>query len=79
MKVIWGMLRKPDGSASIGRVCALFTFILWVFVSLFLVLTNRTWAHYDTLTIAAIGFLLVQLCNKTVDSKLISVKVGDDK
>lgn len=77
MMRLLNMLKKDATAFSIGRVCSLIAFLLWVGVTVFLVALNRTWNHYDTLTIASIGFLLVQLCNKAVESRLISVKVGD--
>lgn len=74
MKSFWLMLKKDNGAASMGKCCSVFGFILWVLITIFLVLMNRSWQHYDTLTIATFSFLLVQLCNKVIDSKLFSVK-----
>lgn len=72
------MLKRKD-CLSIGRVCALFTWIVWLSITEYLVVMDKIWAHYDTLTIASFVFLLVQVCNKYVDSKLFSVKEGEQK
>lgn len=77
MRKLLAMLKKDDNAFSLGRLLSLIAFVLWVCVTVFLVAFNRTWGHYDTLTIACLGFLLVQLCNKCVESRLLSVKVGE--
>lgn len=74
MKSLINMLKKDENAFSIGRVCALIGFVLWVFVTLYLVLFGKGWIHYDSLCICSFSFLLVQLCNKALESKLFSVK-----
>lgn len=76
MRAFINMLKKDENAFSIGRVCALIGFFLWVGVTVFLVALGRTWGHYDTLTMGVFSFLLVQLCNKVLESRLFSVKAG---
>lgn len=78
MKSLINMLKKDETAFSIGRVCSIISFLLWVGVTVFLVALNRSWIHYDTLTIGAFSFLLIQLCNKAIESRLFSVKAGDN-
>lgn len=79
MRSLLNMLKKNEYAFSIGRVCALIGFLLWVFVTLWLVLLGKGWIHYDTLCVCSFSFLLIQLCNKALESKLFSVKqVIDD-
>ena len=74
MRKLLNMLKKNDNCISLGRLLAVIAFFLWVGVTVFSVALNRYWQGYETLTIASIVFLLVQLANKTVESKLFSVK-----
>ena len=74
MRKILNMLKKDDTAFSMGRLLSVIAFMLWVAVTVFSVVTNRYWQGYETLTVASIIFLLVQLANKTVESKLFSVK-----
>ena len=61
MRSLLNMLKKDETAFSIGRVCALLGFLLWMGVTLFLVILNRSWIHYDTLCICSFSFLLIQL------------------
>lgn len=79
MRQFLKIMQNDNLAFSLGRVLSVVAFVVWVGVTLFLVALNRTWAHYDTLTIANIGFLLIVLANKTVESKLFNVKIGEDK
>ena len=74
MRKLLNMLKKDDTAFSMGRLLSVIAFMLWVAVTVFSVALNRYWQGYETLTIASIVFLLVQLCNKAVESKLFSVK-----
>lgn len=74
MRKLLNMLKKDDTAFSMGRLLSVIAFMLWVGVTVFSVALNRYWQGYETLTIASIIFLLVQLANKTVESKLFSVK-----
>ena len=68
------MLKNQAGRFSVGRVCAVATFCLWVFTWLYTLLLGKTYAHFDTVTIAMLIMLFVIIMSKTVDSKFISVK-----
>lgn len=74
MKSLINMLKKDETAFSIGRVCSIASFVLWAVITIYLVLLNRTWMHYDSLCICSFSFLLIQLCNKAVESKLFTVK-----
>ena len=74
MRKLLNMLKKDDTAFSMGRLLSVIAFMLWVGVTVFSVALNRYWQGYETLTVASIIFLLVQLANKTVESKLFSVK-----
>ncbi len=71
------MIQREDGCLSLGRMCAFATFVLWFAATVYLIVRGLYWTHYETLTIAAIGNLLVQLANKTVESRLF--KVSNDR
>lgn len=68
------MLKNQAGRFSVGRVCAVVTFCLWIFTWLYTLLLNKTYAHFDTVTIAMLIMLFVIIMSKTVDSKFISIK-----
>lgn len=76
MRRLLNMLKKNDTAYSLGRLLAVIAFFLWFFITVASFTLNRYWQGYETLTIASIAFLLIQLCNKTVESKLL--KVGGD-
>ena len=71
------MLKNQAGRLSIGRVCSVITFCLWVFTWMYTLFMKQSYAHFDTVTIAMLVMFFVVLMSKTVDSKLLSIKVGD--
>ena len=71
------MLRKQDGRYSIGRVCTVITFCLWIFTWLYTLLLGKTYSHMEIVSIVCEVNFFVVLMSKTVDSRLISVK-GDE-
>lgn len=59
---------------SLTRTMAVLSFLLFAMVSLYLILTGKTWQHYETFAgVTAGGGLLTQLANKAVNSKYNSV------
>ena len=74
MRKLLNMLKRNDNCISLGRLLAVIAFFLWVGVTVVSVALNRYWQGYETLTIASITFLLVQLGNKVVESRIFSVK-----
>lgn len=77
MRKLLNMLKKDETAFSLGRLLAVLAFMLWVGVTVFSVALNRYWQGYETLTIASVTFLLVQLCNKVVESRLFAIKSKD--
>ena len=74
MNKFLNMLKKNETAYSIGKVLAVVSFSVWVVISIVSFMLNRHWEGYETFTIATISFTLIQLCNKTVESRLFSVK-----
>lgn len=79
MRRLLNMLKKNENAYSMGKVVALWSVLLWSFVTIFLVLTNKTWAHYDTLTLETIGSVIIVLCDKSFQSSIFTVKKDGDK
>lgn len=76
MNKFLNMLKKNETAYSIGKVLAVVSFSVWVVISIVSFILNRHWEGYETFTIATISFTLIQLCNKTFESRLF--KVGGD-
>lgn len=74
MKNIINMMKKDDTALSIGRVCAVCTFLAFVGVSVYLAVVGRTWGNYEAFSIGCVGYMLAQLGNKYVE--LQGVKIG---
>ena len=47
MRKLLNMLKKNDDCISLGRLCALLAFILFVGVSLWLAFKHQTWGYYE--------------------------------
>lgn len=73
MKKLLNMLKKDENAYSIGRVCALVTFVLWTGLSLKLALRVETWGNYETLTMGMIALMLVQLGNKAIETRTFKI------
>ena len=78
MKNLLMMLRKQDGRLSIARVATVIAFICWLLSWAYTLLLGKTYAHFDTVTIAVLTLFFVVLCGKVVDNRIISIK-GDEK
>lgn len=67
------MLKKNDTAYSIGRVCALISFVVWCGVTIWLAAGVKTWGNYDTCTMGMVAMLLVQLGNKAIETRMFKV------
>lgn len=77
MRKLLNMLKKDDTAYSIGRVCALVSFVLWCGVSVWLAARVQTWGNYETCTMGMVAMLLVQLGNKAIETRMVKVTKGE--
>lgn len=68
------MLKKDENAYSIGRLCAVLAFILFAGVSLFLAISSKTWANYESFAMACVAFMLAQLGNKYVETRGLKIR-----
>lgn len=74
MRKIINMLKKDDNTLSVGRLCAVLAFILFSVISLYLAFFVKTWGNYEAFAMACVSFMLAQLGNKYVETKVMKVK-----
>lgn len=67
------MLEKDSKAISLGRLCALGAFAVFVIVSLYLALAVKTWGNYDTFAWVCLAFILVQLGNKAIETRAFKI------
>ena len=60
---------KEDGMYSLTRVLPTIGYITFLALSIYLVVTGRTWEHYAEFTTATGSAVMVQLGNKFINSK----------
>lgn len=72
------MMKNQAGRYSIARVFAVITFVLWIFTWLYTLLLGKTYAHMETVSLCMLIFVFSIILNKSVESKIITIK-GDDK
>lgn len=77
MRKLLNMLKKDDTAYSIGRVCALVSFILWCSVTIWLAAKVQTWGNYETCTLGMVAMLLVQLGNKAIETQVFKITKGE--
>ena len=77
MKKLINMLKEDEETISIGRICAVLAMVLFIVVSLFLAFSVKTWGNYDTFAWVCLAFVLVQLGNKAIETRMF--KIGDGK
>lgn len=77
MRKLLNMLKKDDNTISIGRLCAVLAFGLFAGVSLYLALLVKTWGNYEAFAMACVSFMVAQLGNKYVETRM--VKIGSEK
>ena len=73
MRKFLNMIKKDDNAYSVGRVCAVVSFIVWVVVTLWLAFFARTWGNYESCTLGMVALLLVQLGNKAIETRMFKV------
>jgi hypothetical protein len=73
MRKIINMLKKNDNAYSVGRICAVIGFAVWVLVTLWLAFWARTWGNYESCTLGMVALLLVQLGNKAIETRAFKV------
>lgn len=63
------MLKECDKKSLTRYVCVI-TLLLFAFITLYLLLMNRTWAHYDTFTYSTVPTAFAAILgNKYITSK----------
>lgn len=77
MKKLLNMLKKSDDCISLGRLCALLAFLLFVGVSIYLAYKCQDWGNYEVFAITCLAYVVVQLGNKAIETK--AFKIGGDK
>lgn len=77
MRKFFNMLKKDENTLSVGRFIAVVAFIVWVGLSIYLAVLNKTWGNYEMFCLTVIAFVLVQLGNKAIECKVF--KIGDNK
>ena len=77
MKKLLNMLKKDENAYSVGRICAVVGFIVWVVLSLYLGFFAKTWGNYENCTLGMIALLLVQLGNKAIETKAFKITKGE--
>lgn len=73
MRKLLNMLKKDDNAYSVGRICAVIGFVVWVLVTLWLALFARTWGNYESCTLGMVALLLVQLGNKAIETRTFKI------
>ena len=73
MRKIINMLKKNDNAYSVGRICAVVGFVVWVLVTLRLAFFARTWGNYESCTLGMVALLLVQLGNKAIETRAFKI------
>lgn len=63
MRKIINMLKKNDNAYSVGRICAVIGFAVWVLVTLWLAFWGRTWGNYESCTLG----------NKAIETRAFKV------
>lgn len=74
MRKLLNMLKKDDNAYSVGRICAVIGFAVWVLVTLWLAFWGRTWGNYESCTLGMVALLLVQLGNKAIETRMFKVR-----
>ena len=73
MKKLLNMLKKDENAYSVGRICAVVGFIVWVVLSLYLGFFAKTWGNYESFTLGMVALLLVQLGNKAIETRAFKI------
>lgn len=73
MRKLLNMLKKDENAYSVGRICAVVGFVVWVLVTLWLALFAHTWGNYESCTLGMVALLLVQLGNKAIETRAFKI------
>ena len=73
MRKFLNMIKKDDNAYSVGRVCAVVSFIVWCGISIWLAAFARTWGNYEAFTLGMVALLLVQLGNKAIETRAFKI------
>lgn len=73
MRKFLNMIKKDDNAYSVGRVCAVVSFIVWCGIPIWLAAFARTWGNYEAFTLGMVALLLVQLGNKAIETRMFKV------
>lgn len=68
MTKLWELILE-GGYPSLTRVLVVFGYVTFIGVSLYLALLGKTWGNYGEFALATGGSVLIQICNKYVNSK----------
>lgn len=79
MRKFLNMIKKDDNAYSVGRVCAIVSFIVWCCVSIWLAAFARTWGNYESFTLGMVALLLVQLGNKAIETRMFKVTKEEER
>ena len=71
MRKLINMLKKNDNAYSVGRICAVIGFAVWVLVTLWLAFFSKTWGNYENCNPGMVALLLVQLWHKAVETGMV--------
>lgn len=77
MKNLLNMLKKSDDCISLGRLCALLAFMLFVGVSIYLAYKVQDWGNYEVFSLTCLAYVIVQLGNKAIETKAFKIGGGD--
>lgn len=73
MRKLLNMIKKDENAYSVGRVCAVVSFLVWCGVSVWLAAFAKTWGNYESFTLGMVALLLVQLGNKAIETKAFKI------
>ena len=77
MRKLLNMIKKDENAYSVGRVCAIVSFLVWCGVSIWLAAFAKTWGNYESFTLGMVALLLVQLGNKAIETKAFKITKGE--
>lgn len=73
MRKLLNMLKKDENAYSVGRICAVVGFVVWVLLTLWLAFFAKTWSNYESCTLGMVALLLVQLGNKAIETRAFKI------
>lgn len=68
MSKLWELVTE-SGYPSLTRILVVLGYVTFIAVSLYLAFTGKTWGNYGEFALATGGAIIVQICNKFVNSK----------